>query len=173
MQLTTMTALNGFINNGGSVTATAAISSPTTSTYQVLPTGFPGWRGTVAADVMYGADSILFTLDGPSGSHASWNGSGSLSVTFSAAVYFMDVGAVLGGVAGNWTHGGSAITANQVFSAGSYTFDFSFSTTSAPGFSGGVWVAFQAASPGGGVPLPGAAGLAACGLLGLSRRRRR
>jgi len=31
----------------------------------------------------------------------------------------------------------------------------------------------QATTSGGGVPLPGAAGLAACGLLGLSRRRRR
>ena len=73
--------------------------------------------------------------------------------------------------------GGSAValSVGDTLTNGRYTIEFDFVTTSTnSGISQVLW--FEQGTPsggGGGVPLPGAAGLAAVGLAGLSRRRRR
>ena len=75
----------------------------------------------------------------------------------------------------NWISATGQFT--NTFAAGTYTFvvefyNFGGGPTGATALSG-TWAFQQAGGGGGGVPLPGAAGLAACGLACLSRRRRR
>lgn len=69
---------------------------------------------------------------------------------------------------GSWLINGVSLADGQTIAAGTYTFSWSYSGTASFMVNG---LGFHA--PAGGVPLPGAAGLAACGLLGITRRRRR
>jgi hypothetical protein len=74
----------------------------------------------------------------------------------------------------NWISGTGQFT--NTFAAGTYTFLVEFYNSSG-GPTGatqlaGTW-SFVSSGGGGAVPLPGAAGLAACGLLAVGRRRRR
>ena len=113
------------------------------------------------------------------GAGSTWgSGSGSFTLTFATRVRFSEAEASLNSPWDNptWTVGGASITTNAEFAAGTYTFNWSFSDYSYPGVHWyGVFAYFFEAPSGGGggVPLPGAAGLAACGLLAAARRRRR
>lgn len=100
------------------------------------------------------------------------NGTISWTVTFATAV---EVTSMSGELPGSWMWGSTPIALGQIFTAGQHTFGWSLSP-------GGAWPNFgtdyamqlgvtAAASPA--IPLPGAAGLAAAGLVGLTRRRRR
>lgn len=76
---------------------------------------------------------------------------------------------------GGWSAGGSPLSVGQVFAAGSHSFTWELDAggtnpTWAASYEFGLRFAPASAS---GVPLPGAAGLATAGLVGLGRRRRR
>jgi hypothetical protein len=87
-------------------------------------------------------------------------------------------GSALSIPSGSWNSLGAAGQFTNTFAAGTYTFVVEFFNNGG-GPTGltqlaGTWsFASSGGGGGGGVPLPGAAGLAACGLVGLSRRRRR
>jgi hypothetical protein len=76
-----------------------------------------------------------------------------------------------------WTMDGNAISVGDYIAAGIHTFSVSMTVDNFGGLGPvNAWTYAEFyfhSSAGGAVPLPGAAGLAACGLLGLSRRRRR
>lgn len=110
-------------------------------------------------------DRVLISLGTSSSAFAG--GLGWIDVTFTSDVVFTDFGATVFGFGGGWEHASVLIADGDVFTAGSYRFDFSFSHAGAPQTSFGVGALFTA------VPLPGAAGIAAFGLLGLGRGRRR
>ena len=99
------------------------------------------------------------------------HGTISWTVTFAIAV---EVTSMSGELPGTWLSGSSPIALGQVFAAGQHTFGWSLDPSGAWPNSGtnyamqlGVTAAASA------IPLPGAAGLAAAGLMGLARRRRR
>lgn len=100
-------------------------------------------------------------------------------VTVLQSVIFQDVSS-LGGTlfpastwfASSWTADGvGALTDGQVLTAGVYTFRGTF-THSGTSVSSTAFGFGLTAAPASVVPLPGAAGLAACALAGFSRRRR-
>jgi hypothetical protein len=118
--------------------------------------------------VVYRTGNADGLLPPPSLTH----GTISWTVTFATAV---EVTSMSGELPGTWLWGSSPIALGQVFAAGQHTFGWSLDPSGAwPNF--GTNYAMQlgvtaAASPG--VPLPGAAALAAVGLMGIGRRRRR
>ena len=101
---------------------------------------------------------------------AGGTATGWLDVVFTADAW-VDSSIWQGGL-GIWTANTAAINAGDFFASGS-TVRFAFTkswNSGENGISEGISFIGQGASA---VPLPGAAGLAACGLVGLSRRRRR
>jgi len=112
-------------------------------------------------------DLILFRLDFQN-SQTSATATGSMQITFSTDVIFSDWGAGFG-LAGGWMNGSTPLIDGDLLVAGNYA--LSFSATDSSGFVQNITAAASFAAPA--VPLPGAAGLAVCGLLGLSRRWRR
>ena len=99
------------------------------------------------------------------------------SVTFTRAATFFDLSAFVPPTAmppvTSWTANSNALSNGDVLAAGTYTFSGSGTWSgNSPSLGYGFFLGFSPGG-GGGVPLPGAAGLAACGLVGLSRRRRR
>ena len=96
------------------------------------------------------------------------------TVTFATSVSLTSMVAPLT-FPGGWSAGGSPLSVGQVFAAGSHSFTWELDAggtnpTWGDSYSFGLTFAPASAS---GVPLPGAAGLAAAGLVGLGRRRRR
>jgi hypothetical protein len=98
-------------------------------------------------------------------------GTMSWTVTFSSSV---GVYGSTDELIGSWTLNSAVVSIGDIFAAGTYTFQWTLSGTQAVAYSQDyqVYLAFMSAGPGA-VPLPGAAGLAAVGLVGLARRRRR
>jgi MprA protease rhombosortase-interaction domain-containing protein len=100
-------------------------------------------------------------------------------VTFSSVqggVKFVMSDLALGSMTATPLAGSAAGLANGDFLAnGRYTiaWDFTNATPDTTGVSQGIYFSQSSGGGGGAVPLPGAAGLAAIGLVGLSRRRRR
>lgn len=95
----------------------------------------------------------------------------SWTVTFATAV---EVTSMSGDLPGTWLWGSSPIALGDVFAAGQHTFGWSLDPSGAwPNFGTDYDFQFGVAAVTGAVPLPGAAGLAAAGLVGLARRRRR
>jgi hypothetical protein len=93
-----------------------------------------------------------------------WIVAGTFGVTLSQAVTVE-----IFNTSASWLVNGSGLTDGQALAAGTYTFDWSFTGNASFMLFG---LGFHQAS-GGAVPLPGAAGLAACGLLAVGRRQRR
>ena len=169
MNFTTLDSASGFMSLG-SVSVPFSVSSATSywSDYRAVTNGY--FNG--GATGVYGMDVISVQLNLNS-AYTSGVGLGSFTLTFASAVTFTDYGVLYGGFNSTaWTVGGSAVSDGQQFAAGTYTFDYSFLYSGASTQIYMIGALFNKA-PAGGVPLPGAAGLAACGLVGLSRRRRR
>lgn len=172
---TTLQALSASMSIG-SQTATFSATGPVSSwsTYQVTPgvgrsSGLFGYQFNPYVGPMVGF-VLAFTGDSYS---TSGSGSGFFTVTFTTRVKFFDGTTYAPWPAPTWDVGGTSIANADEFGPGTYTFNFSFA---ASGAASNNYYAFRAAffeAPASGVPLPGAAGLAACGLLGLNRRRRR
>ena len=95
--------------------------------------------------------------------YTAWNVAGSFTVVLSQAANIE----LFGGM--NWLMNGVSFADGDLIGAGTHT--FSWSSTRSTSYLM-VGLGFH---PGGGgaIPLPGAAGLAACGLLAVGRRRRR
>ena len=127
-------------------------------------------QGYAAAASLYGLFDILFIKLGTTpNNYSTASGSGSWALTFTSDVMFANSS---GGATVSWLANGQTVNDGDIFVAGAYnfTFTYNYSGPATDSFAAG-FVAIQA--PTSGVPLPGAAGLAACGLLGLGRRRRR
>jgi MprA protease rhombosortase-interaction domain-containing protein len=119
--------------------------------------------GSGFIDVAAGAygdtgDLVFATLSLNGFSYGTYGGQGSFTLNFSTAVTF--------------TSGGETILDGHVFDAGIRTIDWAFGGNLASVTDiTGVAILFR--SSGSSVPPPGAAVLAAAGLAGLGRRRRR
>jgi hypothetical protein len=127
--------------------------------------GYGGKGGDVIGAKLFVGDAQGLIDDTVTGGTMSW------TVTFSSSVGFY------GGVnelTGSWTLNSAAVSIGDIFAAGTYTFQWTLSGTQAVSYNQGynVYLVFVQVGPGA-VPLPGAAGLAAIGLVGLARRRRR
>lgn len=112
-----------------------------------------------------------FTLMLRSDVNANFISTGSFDITFTGTVAWTDL---YSDAPSNWTVDGVLLSDGDVLGAGTYTLAWSLNTLGNPvpsGYAAGVAGWFT--QVGGVVPLPGAAGLAACGLVGLHRRRRR
>jgi len=173
MKYTTVNALTATLTAGSS-TFTYTLPAASNGFYYSYNT--PGGVNHVVGGLAYGgptSDMIAISLDTGSNYYTSGTGSGTISLTFSADVTFSDYGLLVRGVSSGWEYGGSAVTNGQLFvaSGSPYVFTINYSYSGAPATEFISYGLFTLAAPA--VPLPGAAGLAACGLLGLSRRRRR
>jgi len=94
----------------------------------------------------------------------------SWTVTFAAG---MRVGEITSELLGTWTVNSAALSVGDLFAAGSYTFVWTLAGPESVDWDTTYGLAIAFERSGGAVPLPGAAGLAAVGLVGLARRRRR
>lgn len=170
LNYTTVNSFSGTIAAGGT-SFTYTLGGPSTGFFYSAPATGSG-VGVALGNWSSGFDVIGILLN-TNANYTSATGSGSISLTFSADVVFTDVGLASDGVSGGWIYNGSAVNDGDVFvaSGGPYVFtiNYAYSGASISQFisTGGFSLASSA------VPLPGAAGLAACGLLGLGRRRRR
>jgi MYXO-CTERM domain-containing protein len=129
------------------------------------------WQGTMTSSpggaTRYGSSlmsEVSATASSVSGFQRLW-------VTYDTAFgpgLFLDQSYTGGAVSGSMTFAGTTMAALGFTNYGAFEYTFGSGTTDT------VTVNLLQAPPGpGGVPLPGAAGLAAVGLAGLSRRRRR
>jgi MYXO-CTERM domain-containing protein len=155
----------------GSTTGSFSYTGPTT--YMVASFTMPPSSGTGSCSAFHASGYDAFI--GEMGTVAlSGSGSASLTLVINAAspVEFRGNGIFTAMLASNWTANGNAVVVGDVLAAGTYTFVGNGTYSGVPddlitmGFT-----LVGASSPG--VPLPGAAGLAAVGLAGLTRRRRR
>jgi hypothetical protein len=167
----------------GTNTGTGSSSTSTTNLQTILPgfgSGFVGGAVAYNYGIQGGNTFDAFGLKAITGGTTTITSSSAVltfSVTFTRTATFYDISAFAPtGTAPNtsWTANSNALSTGDVLAAGTYTFSGTGSWSGAPLTQQGYafFLSFSTGG-GGGVPLPGAAGLAACGLLGLSRRRRR
>ena len=164
--------------NSDTVSGSSNTPSGLVNSFTSFPTGSPF---TGAAQAYYfstvpGSKTDLFGWRGLSNGPAITTSSAVLtfSVTVTRASTFFDLSAFepMAPVT-SWTANSNALSNGDVLAAGTYTFSGSGTWSGNSQSMGyGFFLGFIPGG-GGGVPLPGAAGLAACGLVGLSRRRRR
>lgn len=133
-------------------------------------TGTAAGTVTVKWDPVYGSDYFSATLNGTASSTGYL--SVVFSVTLSSAVVWHNAAGLGVMAGGTWAvAGGNPLSEGDVLAACSYSFEGTINHSGTP--TGFLDVAFYLTAAPSGVPLPGAAGLAAIGLVGLSRRRRR
>lgn len=166
--------------NGSSVSSSATFTGPTSDTGGSVSMGAMTLPNTGNATVDIGGigsfDKLYMDWRAPGGS-ATYDFQMTWDVTFNSsqgggvnlALAFMNSGSLSA-----IPNGGSAaaLAMGDFLANGRYTISWVASAPSVnSGVTGQLW--FSEAANGGGVPLPGAAGLAAAGLVGLSRRRKR
>ena len=166
------TTVNSFTVTMAAGSASVTYTLPGPTTYMNFNYSSPTTGGQAAAYRNGSYDVIACALVITSGS-TSASFVGTASLTFSQDVTFSDLLFNLAGISSGWLYGGSAVNNGDLFVASGspyvFTINYSYAGTSRTTFLS--WVGFQAATSA--VPLPGAAALAAGGLLGLTRRRRR
>ena len=144
-------------------------SNPTTTPWG---NAAAGGNALTSLELDYGYTLLMFQGQVGTGiTTAGGTATGWIDVVFTADATLDPFNFWTGGLS-VWSVGGTTVTGGETFTQGqSVRFGFSYVWPSATnGVSQGLL--FTSGTPGG-VPLPGAAGLAACGLVGLSRRRRR
>jgi uncharacterized protein (TIGR03382 family) len=183
LNFTTVTAMSCSFTSVSSQLATSYAATGLPSNY-IFANNFSGTTGIayvhVNAYAQFGVVDSLFldyrtfspTLLPPTSdltaARVDW------TVTFATSVSLTSMVAPLT-FPGAWSSGISSLSVGQVFAAGSHSFTWELDA----GGTNPTWgdyyefsLTFAPASASG-VPLPGAAGLAAAGLVGLGRRRRR
>jgi hypothetical protein len=166
------TTVNSFTvtMTAGSASVTYTLPGPTTGF--TFDYSSAGTLGQATGDRIGSYDVIGCGLGITSGS-TSASFIGTVSLTFSQDMTFSDFVFRVAGISSGWLYGGSAVNDGDLFvaSGSPYVFTINYSYTGTSRVSFLSFVGFQAATSA--VPLPGAAALAAGGLLGLTRRRRR
>lgn len=169
----TLDSANGVINLG-STTGTFSYTGPSSSMAVNLNVAAGSGTG-IAIACAYNVPG--YTLDyfaaGLSTSNAYTAGVWTVTfvLTLNQAVYFTDLSLVGATATANWLMDSAAISNGDLVSIGQHTFSGTFIYGGGPQNS--LAMGFGLYLPTAAVPLPGAAGLAAIGLVGMSRRRRR
>ena len=169
----TLDAANGNISLGPG-TGTFNFAGPSSTYVNQALAGLPGggWSGSLTAftyysNATYALEMFSVSINAPT-SYSSVSCSVSFTVTISQSATFLDF-AVPGQPA--WTANGGSISFGQTLAAGQYVFAGPASdSASLSGYAVSFALSFSIAPA---IPLPGATGLAACALMGLTRRRRR
>ena len=161
----------------GAASGSYSVSSATTN-YVFAYLGISGAGGS-GSFIAYGFTTGGGAVDSFKTSFAAPTPAGvrafamSITITLTRSAYFADYGALPGGaqVLG-WTLNGNPLANNAVISAGTHTFSGVHASSGAPITTAqfGMFLVYPST---GGVPLPGAAGLAAVGLIACRGRRRR
>ena len=172
----TLDAASGFASLG-STTGTFSYAGPSTS--MDIPLAIGGGSGYGAAEAygvaggLPGFDIDLFIVS--IATTATYTSGVALflqfTVTLGNSAVFNDL-SIFSGYASTWTLNSVGLVDGDTINAGTHTFvgSFLYSGTGITSYAVGFILGQASASA---VPLPGAAGLAAIGLAGMSRRRRR
>lgn len=174
LNFSTVDSATGILNLG-STTGTFSYTGPANSMQVYLSVGAGSGAGAAAAsgyNVIPGIHMDLFVagLNTTSTSYTAGVFSVTFVLTLNQAAYFSDMSAYTSSVA-NWQMDSVAVTNGQLIGIGQHVFTGTLIYSGAPTQTIGSM--FGLYNPAAAVPLPGAAGLAAVGLAGLSRRRRR
>ena len=171
----TIDSAGGFASLG-STTGTFSYTGPANSLGVNLAIGSGSGSGTAQA---YGVAGGLPGLDidmffvgiGTTSIYTSGVANVSFTVTTVGSSLFSDL-SLFSGYAASWTVNGLGVADGDTIAAGTHTFvgSFIYGGTGITSYAIGFILGQSNSSA---VPLPGAAGLAAVGLAGLSRRRRR
>ena len=168
-------AASGFASLG-STTGTFSYTGPSTTMEVPLAigagsgSGVAGAGGVAGGFAGYDLDMFVVSIVTTS-SYTSGVASMSFTVTLGNSAVFNDL-SFYSGYASTWTLNSVGLADGDTISAGTHTFvgSFLYSGTGITSYAIGFILGQATASAG---PLPGAAGLAAIGLAGMSRRRRR
>ena len=176
--LSTVNAATAIINLG-STTGTLSLTGPSSFTIAPIPISAGSGNGMFAA-VNYGTSLTPgYTLDyfasgiTTTNSYTAGVWTMTLDLTVNRSVIFSDLSFLGSAISlASWTVDSVAVADGDVIAAGNHIFTgtFIYAGPSTAGIGSGFGLLSPAA---GGVPLPGAAGLAAIGLAGMARRRRR
>lgn len=171
----TLDAASGFASLG-STTGTFTYGGPSTTMNVPLAIGAGSGYGEAeaygAAGGLPGFDIDMFLVGIATTSiYTSGVANVFFTVTLGNSAVFNDL-SIFSGYASNWTLNSVGLADGDTISAGTHTFvgSFLYSGTGITSYAIGFILGQATASA---VPLPGAAGLAAIGLAGMSRRRRR
>lgn len=171
----TLDAASGFASLG-STTGTFSYTGP--STTMDVPLAIGAGSGSGAAEAygvaggLPGFDIDMFIVGiATTATYTSGVASLQFTVTLGNSAVFNDL-SFFTGYASTWTLNSVGLVDGDTINAGTHTFvgSFLYSGTGITSYAVGFILAQASASA---VPLPGAAGLAAIGLAGMSRRRRR
>jgi hypothetical protein len=171
----TLDAASGFASLG-STTGTFSYTGP--STTMDVPLAIGAGSGSGAAEAygvaggLPGFDIDMFIVGiATTATYTSGVASLQFTVTLGNSAVFNDL-SFFTGYASTWTLNSVGLVDGDTINAGTHTFvgSFLYSGTGITSYAVGFILGQASASA---VPLPGAAGLAAIGLAGMSRRRRR
>jgi hypothetical protein len=171
----TLDAASGFASLG-STTGTFSYTGP--STTMDVPLAIGAGSGSGAAEAygvaggLPGFDIDMFIVSiATTATYTSGVASLQFTVTLGNSAVFNDL-SFFTGYASTWTLNSVGLVDGDTINAGTHTFvgSFLYSGTGITSYAVGFILGQATASA---VPLPGAAGLAAIGLAGMSRRRRR
>jgi hypothetical protein len=171
----TLDAASGFASLG-STTGTFSYTGPSTTMDVPLAIGAGSGYGAAeaygVAGGLPGFDIDMFIVRiATTATYTSGVASLQFTVTLGNSAVFNDL-SFFTGYASTWTLNSVGLVDGDTINAGTHTFvgSFLYSGTGITSYAVGFILAQASASA---VPLPGAAGLAAIGLAGMSRRRRR